>query len=105
MKKVFSCLNTIELAPYKNLLERNDIPVLVKNEFAIGVVGEIPINESWPQLWVLDDNNEARARELCLKLERETKQNLDDWLCPHCGEENASSFELCWHCEGLPSSN
>ncbi len=103
MKKVFSCLNSIELAPYKNLLERHEIQVLVKNEFTGGALGEIPINESWPQLWVLHDNDEEKARALCLELEREAKRPQNDWSCQFCGEENASSFELCWHCEGIRS--
>jgi len=61
------------------------------------------VNEAWPQLWVLDDNKLSVARELCLKLESEIKCTQGDWICHFCGESNASSFEICWHCEALPA--
>ena len=102
MKKVISCTNHIELAPFRNLLDRHEIPYLIKNEFAIGALGEIPVNECWPQLWVLDDKKLEQARQLCMALERDIRQIRADWVCEFCGERNASSFELCWHCEALP---
>ena len=102
MKKIFSCSNHLELAPYKSLLERHEIPFLVKNEYAMGAVGELPVDQSWPQLWVLDDSASQQARALCLELEQEITQTTKDWQCPFCGELNAGSFEICWHCEALP---
>ena len=103
MKKIFCCTSAIELAPFRSLLERHDIPYLVKNEYAMGALGEIPVNECWPQLWVLDDRLQSRARHLCLELETQIKSQSQDWVCSFCGESNADSFEICWHCEALPS--
>jgi len=104
MKKIFSCSNNVELAPYRSVLDHNQIPYLVKNEFAIGAVGEIPINESWPQIWVINSEDENLARELCIKTEQQMLNQQTDWICHFCGEDNAGSFEICWQCEALPTN-
>jgi len=105
MKKIFSCSNNIELAPYRTILDEHKIPYLVKNEFALGAVGEIPVNESWPQIWVIDESHETKARDLCLEAEANMKCSAKDWVCQFCGEDNAGSFEICWQCEALPANN
>jgi hypothetical protein len=98
MKKVFTVTNNFELAPYKDALSRERIDFLVKNELGIGLVGEIPVNESWPQIWVTHDQDEHKAREICLQLESSILSNQDDWQCTDCGETNGANFEYCWHC-------
>lgn len=98
MRKVFTVTNNFELQPYKSALEDNNIAVLIKNEFVMGVVGEIPVNESWPQIWVLEDQDETRARGICIALEKSMSHDKSDWYCHHCGEANGGNFDLCWQC-------
>lgn len=101
MKKIFTVANNIELQPFKNELAGHNIDCLIKNEFAMATVGEIPVNESWPQIWVINDHQAPLARELCLALEKNMLRHKEDWLCHNCGETNGGNFELCWQCEHI----
>lgn len=101
MHKVYSCENILALGPYKFALEAAGIKYLIKNEYNHGAMGELPLNESWPQIWVLNNSDKESAANICQKVEKE-QQNVDlDWLCSFCNEQNASSFELCWQCQAL----
>lgn len=106
MKKVYSCSDHFQLSAFKTELDIADIRYLVKNEFSHGAVGEIPINESWPQLWVLNDEDQEEAKKLCLDLEKKLLQPLlTEWTCNFCGEVNVASFEVCWQCQALPATS
>jgi hypothetical protein len=61
--------------------------------------GELPIPESWPTVWVSEQDAE-RAREV---LHRDATLRLvrAPWTC-RCGERNEGSFEWCWDCGALP---
>jgi len=105
MRKVYSCQNLIELSPFKFALEAKGIKFLLKNEFSQGAVGELPLNESWPQIWVIEEQDFEAAQHICQQVEAELKQSEQDWICSHCQETNASSFEYCWQCQTLKPSN
>jgi hypothetical protein len=60
------------------------------------VLGELPLEDSLPQLWVERDDEHARARELIHAYFKDTPAPAV--ACPACGEENPGSFELCWNC-------
>ncbi len=67
------------------------------NANASSLAGELPIDAALPQVWVENPADATRARGL-----------IDEYFassvtgppitCPKCGEENPSSFELCWSC-------
>jgi hypothetical protein len=101
MIKVYQCANSIELATFKDVMARNDINIFVKNEFIAGAIGELPFTEAWPEIWVLDHQDEDKAKQLCQQTEQEIQAPQQDWLCNNCGETNNSSFEYCWQCEQL----
>ena len=78
------------------LLAERGIRARVLNANASSVAGELPVDQARPQVWVDDPSDAPRARDL-----------IDDFVrtpvgptikCPACGEENPSSFELCWSC-------
>jgi hypothetical protein len=60
-------------------------------------VGELPIDAALPQIWVENRADAARAREL-VELFLRPAPNAPPIVCPKCGEENPSSFDLCWSC-------
>lgn len=101
MHKVYSCSSLIELSAFKFALEAQGIKYLIKNEFSQGAVGEIPHTESWPQIWVINEEDVDRAECLCAEVEAKQKESAPDWHCGHCNEINASSFEYCWQCQAL----
>lgn len=79
------------------LLQREGIDAQVRNQYASGGRGELPVFETWPQLWVAQGAEAARARAV---LDRWLQRGEGaDWCCAHCGESNAASFETCWRCQ------
>ena len=67
------------------------------NTNASSIAGELPIDAALPQIWVEDPADFARARELIDEFLRSTHTG-PPVKCPKCGEENPSSFDLCWSC-------
>lgn len=101
MRKVYSCSSLIELSPFKFSLEAEGIKYLIKNEFSQGAVGELPPTESWPQIWVINDQDFDKAEQLCIEVESKQQESTSEWFCRNCDEINASSFEYCWQCQTL----
>jgi len=49
----------------RNIIEAQGINILIKNEFAQGAVGELSVTDSWPEIWVVNDEEYARTIEIC----------------------------------------
>ena len=97
MKMVYTNENNFIVSNIQNLIEAQEISTFIKNEFAQGAVGEISAFDSWPEVWIVNDENYDRAIEIV-----NASKNLgkgEDWICSHCAEKNGSAFELCWHCQ------
>ena len=96
MKRVHSATNLPEAHLLLHLLADRGIRARVFNANASSLAGELPIDASLPQVWVENPGDAQRAREI-----------IDTYLrsphgpprkCLACGEENPSSFDLCWAC-------
>jgi hypothetical protein len=69
----------------------------VFNANASSVAGELPLDAALPQVWIENPAQAAHAREVVQAFLK--RPPLGPPLrCPHCGEENPSSFETCWKC-------
>ena len=97
MRKLTSADNIVTIHHYKNVLEAEGIKCEVRNEHFGGILGEMPFPETWPQLWVVNDLDFDRARELIeqSKLKRHVGTT---WRCKSCGELNEPQFGACWAC-------
>ena len=97
MIKVFEDFNFSRVGQLQSLLESHGIRTFLKNEFGSSVVGELPFVEVIPQLFVLEENDVARANEL---LAEETAEDAkgEDWNCSKCGSEVDGNFSRCWKC-------
>ena len=98
MKKVTSSPSLVTIAHYKNLLESEGIPALIKNEHLGSVVGEVPFMEVWPELWVRNDLDLDRARQLIDATTVLAESDGSPWRCKTCKEENEPQFGACWSC-------
>jgi hypothetical protein len=98
MKKVYSHENRLIVFNLKNLLEEQGIECMIKNEFSGGGVGDLAPLDTWPEVWINDDDLFDRAQAL-IKETLNNPSESDDWFCPDCGEKNAFSFQLCWNCQ------
>ena len=80
-----------------DLLADRGIRARVLNANASSLAGELPIDSSWPQVWVDDPADAERAREVIEAFKLDTKHH-GTLKCPACGEDNPASFQLCWSC-------
>jgi hypothetical protein len=97
MKQVFSDHNPLIVGNMFNLMEREGIEVIYRNEYTAGAAGELSPLDAWLEVWILDDA--AYDQALAIVKRAQTAISMRDWVCSHCHEVNASSFEICWKCQ------
>jgi hypothetical protein len=98
MTRVYTARILAEVANVRNVLEANGIRCVLRNEFLSAGVGEIPPAECWPELWVTDDGDAERARELIAEAVDPSAVSAVPWRCRRCGEEVDAVFAQCWSC-------
>jgi hypothetical protein len=99
VKRIYTASGLSEAYLMRDFLAIQGIPTLVFNEHSAGALGEIPCNETLPQLWIQDESRLERARSLIVDYERAaTIEDPREWQCPRCAEANPASFEICWRC-------
>lgn len=81
----------------KQLLEDRGIPCFVKNEFAIGAMGELSPMDVMPEVWLSDAEWLPKAKQFIDELTAQQSATAT-WVCAKCQEKNAGNFELCWQC-------
>jgi len=97
VKKLTSSESLITINHFKNVLESEGIACRIKNEHLGSIVGEIPFIEVWPELWVINELDYDRAKQLIdAAIVDESPQR--SWKCRKCGEENEGQFAACWNC-------
>ena len=76
----------------------------LKGEYLDTLKGAIPLPEAMPTVWVLEDSDEDRAKEILAAHAQKAAAEGSDvpWTCEGCGEEHASQFGACWKCGGGP---
>ena len=102
MKRVFSSCDPLLAGYLRSVLEEHGIGCLVKNEYLLGGAGELPPTECWPELWVVEDRDEARARALLEEARSGDAGKGEAWPCPDCGEWIGPEFGACWRCAAEP---
>ena len=95
MKRVFRAASLIQVAHARNLLTAAGIESEVRNQFLAGAMGELPMLETWPQLYV-DDADEYRA--IRVLGEAAAPKGGAPWTCTACGERLEPQFTSCWRC-------
>lgn len=100
MKKVYSHYERFMVWQVKQVLDDNDIPCFIKNEFAIGAMGELAPQDAMPEIWLHDEQWLPKAEKLIAQVQPST-ENKPQWYCSHCQELNEGTFELCWQCGSI----
>ena len=59
MKRVFTSHDPMLAGYLRAVLEEHGIGCIVKNEYLLGGAGELPPSECWPEVWVVEDGDEA----------------------------------------------
>lgn len=99
MKKLYQSKDRIEAQLLKDYLASYHIQTVVKGEYLTGAAGELPV-EPFPVLWVLEERDYQRAKELVDHFLAQESAGTD-WLCRQCGERNEGQFNQCWNCAAL----
>ncbi|MEM7193586.1 MAG: DUF2007 domain-containing protein [Pseudomonadota bacterium] len=100
MKFVYSAGSLVDARLLLDQLTSCGIEAELQNENQIGGLGELPV--TYPEVWVLRDGDESRARQIVERFERQTEG--EPVVCTTCGEPNPSTFEICWQCNQLLDS-
>ena len=101
MKYLFAPTTMVDRASIdtlKSFLENEGIPCLVRNEDLSMATGEIPFQETLPQLWILNDVDYPKAYELVEAWRSAPVETHSQWLCTDCGETIEGQFTSCWKC-------
>ena len=101
MKRVYRAASLLQVAHARNVLIAAGIDAELRNQYLAGALGDLPMLETWPQLWV-DDALEAAALR-ALKT-AEAAPTGAPWICAQCGEQLEPQFTTCWRCGATSSS-
>lgn len=97
MTLIFTRENKLIVENARNLLALEGIETVMKNEFSSGAAGDLAPQDTWPELWLTDDEQLARAQSVIATMEK--KAQAPDWYCNNCHEVNGPAFDVCWHCQ------
>lgn len=105
MKLIFDHIDFTIVGHLQSLLEAEGIKTEIRNLNASSAAGAVPIAQVYPELWVLDNADEARAKEIVREYRNEEASTpiAPDWTCPVCKERVEGVFSECWNC-GTPMS-
>ncbi|MEA3122744.1 MAG: hypothetical protein QOH33_2334 [Paraburkholderia sp.] len=98
MLKLMRTPNAIIGQHWVNLLTVAGIPCELHNRYLNGALGEIPADQCAPELWLVDERDEAIARKLIEAAVNGPPPGGAPWRCQRCGETLEAQFTVCWQC-------
>ena len=98
MLKLYVSNSLIEVEARKEILDQEGILCTVKNQQGSSLAGEVPFAEVFPELWVINDDDFPRAKEILEKWDELSSQQMAGWTCQGCHEQLDGEFTTCWKC-------
>ena len=98
VKRLLQAPNLVLATLWADQLSGVGISASVQRAYASAISGEIPPDQSLPEVWVNDAAQFDHAKAL-LHAWRNAPQRL--WACPGCLEIIDGPFEQCWNCGAL----
>jgi len=95
---IYTAETLIQVEHIRALLDNEGIRTTVRNQYLSAGLGELPAFECWPELWLVNEGDSARAQRFIQDYLRADPGLLQDWRCPQCGETIEGQFSQCWHC-------
>ncbi len=95
MRKLYTAADLLEAQLLKLMLCERGLSPVIKNESLQSGLGELPMVELWPEVWVRETRHWQAAVEVLHEFQQRDTQG--QWVC-ECGESNPCSFESCWSC-------
>lgn len=98
MKRVFTATTMSgDQLMLKSLLDDANIPCMIRNENLSTALGELPLAECSPEIWIQNDEDYPRAKEIVDGWRKAEIENHGPWVC-RCGETIEGQFTSCWYC-------
>lgn len=98
-KALYAAANLVDAQLLLDRLQEAGVPAVLRNEHLTGMVGMLPESATYPTIWVEDEGDWERGREVVADFEARRNADVDgEILCSACGELNPGNFELCWKC-------
>ncbi|TAG02359.1 MAG: DUF2007 domain-containing protein [Betaproteobacteria bacterium] len=94
MKRLTQAPNLAIATLWADALERQGIATSLQRQYLAGGIGDLPPDQSLPEIWIAELHQEARALELLDQLKNVPQRR---WACV-CGELIEGGFEQCWSC-------
>jgi Putative prokaryotic signal transducing protein len=101
VKRVAKANGIVEATLWHDMLAASGIDASIQRFYLQGSIGEVPPHEAALEIWVADDAQAERARELIEGLQRAPQRR---WFCTQCKEDIEGGFEQCWKCGALMPS-
>jgi hypothetical protein len=98
MQRLYVAANVPEAHLVRGLLMAAGIEARVFNEYSPGALGELPASCAYPEIWIEEERDAERARQVIERYERQPVASAGQF-CRACGEENPAGFAICWHCQ------
>ena len=98
MRRVYTATTLPEAHLILQQLESVSINARVFNENAHGAIGELPVTDTWPDVWIVQ-NHQFRAA--LAVIDRYEASSEDELLCNSCGQISPGRFEVCWQCRAV----
>ena len=97
MKRVYSASDLVDARLLADSLADAHIRTHLFNASAMGAMGDLPFGETWPEVWIADERDLARARAL-VAAHAARRSASGSVHCGACGEDSPSNFGCCWNC-------
>jgi Putative prokaryotic signal transducing protein len=98
MKRVFRAASLLQVAHARNVLLTAGIQSDLRNQYLAGALGDLPMLETWPALYVDDADEQPALRALARAA---TAPVGASWTCDQCGEVLEPQFTTCWRCGAM----
>jgi hypothetical protein len=95
LKRVYRAASLLQVAHARNVLITAGIQCELRNQYLAGALGDLPMMETWPQLYV-DDEDEPLALRALARAAVAPVGTM--WTCSGCGEQLEPQFTQCWRC-------
>jgi hypothetical protein len=99
MQRLYQARDRIEAQLLLAHLDRHLVEAVILGDYLSGAAGGLPADIG-PAIWVVEDDDLERARELLGRFHADTQRPSDvaTWHCSGCGESVDGDFDLCWNC-------
>lgn len=83
---------------WANLLSTVGIQCEIHNRYMQGALGEIPVDQCGPELWLSDARDEVPAEAVLQRALAGPGPLARPWRCATCLEPHEAQFTVCWKC-------